>query len=96
MNEEYINYFHSVYLDVSEPKINSLVNGIERKSYYPIALNFHNSSIDDNEKIIKDFEKESNFKKNAARKNEILKIAIPYRNTVKKHQIAIRVLKSLM
>ena len=96
MNEEYINYFQSEYLDVSEPKINSLVNGIERKSHYPVALNFHNGSIADNEKSIKNLEKEANFKKNAAMKNEILKIASPYRNTVKKHQIAIRVLKSLM
>ena len=45
MNEEYINYFQSEYLDVSEPKINSLVNGIERKSHYPIALNFHNLKV---------------------------------------------------
>ena len=55
MNSEYIDYFQSEYLDVSEAKINSLVNSIERKSLYPVYLNFHNGSIADAEKAIRVF-----------------------------------------
>jgi len=96
MHEDYVNYFQSEYLDVSETKINSLVKSIERKALYPIYLDFHNGSIVDAEKQIKVFEKKANLKKNADFKEMWLKPAIPYRNTVKKHQIAIRLIKSLM
>jgi hypothetical protein len=94
--EEYSNYFDSENLDVSESKIISLVNSIERKSLYPVYLKFHNRSIADLEKLIKDLEKRANLKKNIAMKDTLLKIAIPYRKSVKQHQIAIRVIQSLM
>lgn len=96
MNEDYVNYFHAEYLDASESKISTLVNKIERKSLYPIYLKFHLSCITDNEKSIKSLEKEANFKKNAAIKEQMLKLAAPYRNTVKKQKIAVRLIKSLM
>jgi hypothetical protein len=97
MNDDYFDYFQSHYHEVSESKINSLVKGIERKAFYPVALKFHKGSIADNEKSIKNLTKQANLKKNADIKLKLLESSIPpYRNTIQKHQIAIRIINRLM